>query len=104
MNPTVSYPTRGATGRGAHSGYEALAKGLGWLSIGLGLAELVAPQALCRALGLEGRETLVQVYGAREMATGVAILMSHDPTPWVWGRVGGDVVDLATLAMGSWAI
>ena len=100
MNPTFSFPTRGATGRGAHSGYEALAKGLGWFSIGLGLAELVAPQALCRALGLQGRETLVQVYGAREIATGVAILMSHDPTPWIWGRVGGDAIDLATLATG----
>lgn len=100
MNPTFSFPTRGAIGRGAHSGYEALAKGLGWFSLGLGLAELVAPQALCRALGLEGRETLVQVYGAREIATGVAILMSHDPTPWIWGRVGGDAVDLVTLATG----
>ena len=67
MNPTFSFPTRGAIGRRAHSGYEALAKGLGWFSIGFGLAELVAPQALCRALGPDGRETLVQVYGAREI-------------------------------------
>ncbi len=91
---------RGATGRGAHSGHEAVARGLGWFSIGLGLAELVAPRDFCRALGLDGRETLVQAYGAREVATGVAILMSHDPTPWIWGRVGGDAIDIATLATG----
>lgn len=91
---------RGATGRGAHSGHEALARGLGWFSLGLGLAELVAPRDLCRVLGLDGRETLLQAYGARGLATGVAILMSHDPTPWIWGRVGGDAVDLATLATG----
>lgn len=95
-----SLPVRGATGRGAHSGYEGLAKGLGWFSIGLGLAELLAPRSLCRALGMEGNETLVRAYGAREVATGVAILMSHDPTPWIWGRVGGDGLDLATLASG----
>jgi hypothetical protein len=93
-------PTRGARGRGAHSHYEGLAKGLGWFSIGLGLAELLAARPLCRALGMEGRETLIRAYGARELATGVAILMSHDPTPWIWGRVGGDALDIATLATG----
>ena len=97
---TSSVPARGATGRGAHSGYEGLAKGLGWFSLGLGLAELLAPRSLCRALGLEGSETLVRAYGARELATGVAILMSHDPTPWIWGRVGGEALVLATLASG----
>lgn len=89
---------RGPTGRGAHSGYERLAKGLGYFSLGLGLLELLAPRALCRALGMEGKENLVRAYGAREAMTGVAILMSHDPTPWIYGRVAGDAVDLATLA------
>ncbi|WP_246154235.1 tail fiber assembly protein [Methylobacterium oryzihabitans] len=93
-------PVRGPTPRPAHSGHARLARGLGWFSIGLGLAELIAPRALCRAIGLPGRETLVQAYGAREVATGIAILASHDPTPWIWGRVGGDALDLATLATG----
>ena len=92
--------TRGATGRGAHSGYEGLARGLGWFSIGLGLAELVIPDRFCRTLGLEGQEVLVRAYGAREIMAGVAILASHDPTPWIWARVGGDAVDLVTLAAG----
>ena len=52
------------------------------------------------ALGLEGQETLVRAYGAREVATGVAILASHDPTPWIWGRVAGDAADLATAGKG----
>ena len=93
--------TRGATGRGAHSGYEALAKGLGIFSIGLGLAELLAPRSFCRAFGMEGQESLFRAYGVRELATGVAIMASHDPTPWMWGRVGGDAIDLATLAAGA---
>ncbi|WP_375459183.1 cyclase dehydrase [uncultured Enterovirga sp.] len=90
-------PTRGPSGRGAHSGSETLAKGLGWFSIGLGLAELIAPRAICRTLGMDGQENLVRAYGVRELATGVAILMSHDPTPWIYGRIGGDALDLATL-------
>ena len=84
----------------SQSPYDKLASGLGWFSIALGAAELFAPRALTRALGMEGHENVVRAYGAREVATGVAILMSHDPAPWVWGRVGGDALDLATLATG----
>ena len=29
-----------------------------------------------------------------------AILASKDPTPWVWGRVAGDALDIGTLAYG----
>ena len=93
-------PTRPARGRGARTGPDELARGLGWFSIGLGLLELAAAPALCRALGLAGRETLVRSYGVRELATGIAILGSHDPTPWILGRIGGDALDLATLATG----
>ena len=78
----------------------ALATGLGWFSIGLGLAEVLAPGKLARTLGMEGSETLISAYGIRELAAGVGILSSNDPTPWVWGRVAGDALDIATLAVG----
>ena len=77
-----------------------LAEGLGWFSIGLGVAELLAARTLGRALGMEDRSELLRTYGAREIVTGVGILTQPDPTPWIWGRVGGDVLDLATLATG----
>jgi hypothetical protein len=77
-----------------------LAEGLGWFSIGLGLTELLAARPLARALGMEEKTELFRAYGARELATGVGILTQRDPTPWIWGRVGGDVLDLATLATG----
>ena len=47
---------------------------------------------------MEGQERLVQAYGLREAMTGVAILMSHDPEPWISGRIIGDTMDLVTLA------
>ena len=65
----------------------ALARGLGWFSIGLGLAEMLAPRMLTEQMGMQGKESLLRFYGAREMAAGVGILMSDNPAPWVWGRV-----------------
>jgi hypothetical protein len=88
---------RGARGHGAHSSSEGIARGLGYFSIALGLAQVLAPRAISRGVGLHGRESLMRACGAREIATGVAILTSHDPTPWIWGRIGGDAFDLATL-------
>ena len=82
----------------SRSSSDALAKGLGYFSIALGVAELLAPRALCNALGIGNHETLVRAYGVREVATGVAILMSHDATPWILSRVAGDAVDIATVA------
>jgi hypothetical protein len=78
-----------------------LAKGLGFFSIALGILELAAPRALCRAIGVDGHETVVRAYGAREIANGIAILTTHDATPWVWGRVAGDGLDIATVLAGS---
>src|SRR3954470_11938944 len=75
-----------------------VATGLGWFSIALGCVELFATRQLARALGMESNETLLRCYGAREVATGIGILMAKDPTPWIWARVLGDAVDLGTLA------
>ena len=75
-----------------------VATGLGWFSIGLGLAEILAPQQLGKALGLENRTRLLRFYGFREMTAGIGILAQNRPTAgWLWARVGGDALDLATL-------
>jgi hypothetical protein len=76
----------------------ALARGLGWFSIGLGLAEICIPHRFARAFAMRGEETLVRFYGVREVLTGIGILSSSQPKPWMWGRVAGDALDLATLA------
>ncbi|HEX6040606.1 hypothetical protein [Longimicrobium sp.] len=77
---------------------QTLANFLGWFSLGLGAAELLAPRALEEWLGVEGRKALVQGYGVREIGTGIGILTERRPAGWVWGRVAGDVLDLGTLA------
>ena len=78
------------------SSHDRLARGLGYFSLALGVAELIAPGLICRAIGLKSGEAVVRGYGVREVGTGLAILASHDAAPWVWGRVAGDVADLAT--------
>jgi hypothetical protein len=77
---------------------ERLARGLGWFSIALGAAEVLAPGTLARSLGMRDKEGLIRAYGLREIATGVAILSATDPKPWIWARVGGDALDIATLS------
>jgi hypothetical protein len=78
----------------------SLARGLGWFSLALGATEVLAPQVVTRALGMQGRETLIRAYGVREIASGIGILSSRNPAPWVWSRVAGDALDLATLSAG----
>ena len=77
---------------------ESLARGLGWFSIGLGLAEILMPRALARGLNMQGRESLLLLYGVREIVTGIGLLAATRRTPWMWGRVAGDALDIATLA------
>ena len=67
-----------------HSAH-ALAQGLGWFSIGLGLAELLAPGNLARFLGMEERTELIRVYGMREIATGLGICRRTIPRPGCGG-------------------
>lgn len=78
---------------------QTVAKGLGWFSIGLGLAELLMPRMLTRSLGMRGKENLLRLYGLREINTGIGILaVQRKRSPWIWGRVAGDALDIATLA------
>ena len=78
---------------------DRMARNLGWFSIGLGLAELIAPGRIARSLGLEGKENLLRGHGVREIGAGIGAL-SVDPTPAMWSRVGGDLLDLGALAIG----
>jgi hypothetical protein len=76
-----------------------LARGLGWFSVGLGAAELLAPGALNRSLGMREYNTLVRGFGLREIGAGIGILTQRNPTPWVWARVAGDALDLTALLL-----
>ena len=76
------------------------ARALGWFSIGLGLAELMMPRKLARAAGMPNLPIVTRTFGLREIGTGIGILTSKDPSPWLWGRVAGDALDIATVSAG----
>jgi len=78
---------------------KTVACGLGWFSIGLGLAEVLAPRTLERVLGIKHHGFLLRVMGLREIASGVGILTGRRPSGWLWARAGGDVIDIAALGM-----
>jgi len=79
---------------------QKLARFLGWFSLGLGLAQLGATQGLSEMIGIKyGRRsrTALRSVGLREVTAGMGILLQSRPTPWVWSRVAGDIMDLALL-------
>ena len=97
MNPTLRSDYYSDVYNGTNESH-AFARGLGWMSIGLGAIELWKNQQLSESLGTGGQGRVFQIYGLREIATGVGLLTAKNPTPWVWARVAGDLLDMATLA------
>lgn len=77
------------------------ARGLGWFSIGLGLAEVLAPRAIAQTVGARRHDKLIRAYGVREIASGIGILANPQPAGWLWTRVAGDMVDLASLGLAA---
>jgi uncharacterized membrane protein len=76
-----------------------LAHGLGWFSICLGIAQLVAPRSVGRMVGINDNSGVLRVVGLREIASGIGILAQPQPARWLWSRVGGDVMDLTLLGL-----
>jgi uncharacterized membrane protein len=91
---SVKQRATGVFGRYSH---EQIADGLGWFSLGLGVAELFAPRLLSRVIGArEDHPSLMRLFGLREIAAG-AVILSGMRAAGCWSRVGGDAVDLACL-------
>ena len=83
-----------ADGRG-----QALAKGLGVFSLGLGLTEVVAPRALARLIGVDQSAAtpwILRALGAREIGHGIGIFARPKS---VWTRLIGDAIDVAYVAL-----
>lgn len=79
---------------------ERLAHGLGWFSLSLGLAEILAPRMISRLVAGDARYAqLIRFYGLRELMSGLMIFgQGARPAAAVWSRVAGDAVDIASLA------
>ena len=82
---------------------ETVAKGLGWVSIAIGLSEILMPRKIERTMGVgDGQNTgILRVLGVREICQGIDILAHRDPTPGLWARVAGDMLDGVVLAVAG---
>lgn len=78
-----------------------VARSLGWFSIGLGLAQLLAPRRISRVVGVGEHPHLMRAFGARELASGVGILAQRRPAGWLWSRLAGDAMDMAMLGIAA---
>jgi uncharacterized membrane protein len=76
-----------------------VARALGAFSIALGTAGLIAPRALARAMGVPRHSAVLRAIALRELATGIGLLRNVRAGRWAWGRVAGDVMDLAMLSL-----
>ena len=79
---------------------ETSARTLGWFSLGLGTAQLLAPGTVARCIGVGSGDlsrTILRLVGARELLAGVGLLTQRRPTVWLWARVAGDLLDLGLL-------
>ena len=76
---------------------------LGWTSIAIGLTEILAPKQLEKTMGVGNGQTtgILRVLGVREIMHGIDILAHEDPTPGVWSRVFGDLLDGVLLAAAA---
>jgi uncharacterized membrane protein len=77
---------------------DSLERSLGWFSIGLGVAAVVAPRLVCWLSGTRS-PVLMRLVGTRELTAGIGILTQRDRGPWLWSRVVGDTFDLAALSV-----
>jgi hypothetical protein len=78
-----------------------LARGLGWVSIGVGLAVIAAPVPLMQAFGLGDRPNLGRFLGVRDLVLGAGILRGQNVGVWLRGRGIADALDGALILGGA---
>ena len=79
------------------------AQALGWTSIAIGLTEILAPKQLEKMMGVGNGQTtgILRVLGVREIMHGVDLLAHENPTPGVWSRVFGELLDGVLLGAAA---
>jgi len=101
---TATYEHVPAHGHRENGRAHRMARGLGWFSLGLGVAAVAAPRGVTRLVGIDGSASasrMVRLLGAREIVQGAGLLTGRRPAGWAWSRVAGDVVDLSALAVAT---
>ena len=78
-----------------------LARGIGWLSVAVGLQLVVAPVSGTRGFGMGDRPALGRVMGIRDLVVGAGLLRGEDTRAWLIARGVNDAVDAAIILGGA---
>jgi hypothetical protein len=78
-----------------------LARILGWVSIGVGLAALAAPGPLMKAIGLGDRPNLGRILGVRDLVLGAGLLRGQNTAGWCRVRGIADALDVVLIIGGA---
>ena len=78
-----------------------LARGIGWVSIGVGLALVAAPARTVRRFGMGERPNLGRSLGVRDLVLGAGLLRSENLSRWLRARAISDAADAALLIGGA---
>ena len=78
-----------------------LARGVGFVSLGVGLALLVAPARTVEAFGMGEHKRLGRLLGVRDLILAAGLLHGGNPAPWLRARALSDAADAALLAGGA---
>jgi hypothetical protein len=90
-------------GKGSNSVDERkLARGIGWLSVGVGLTLVAAPKLTVRAFGMGKRPNLGRFLGVRDLVVGAGLLsQSENLAPWLRARAVCDAADATLFLAGA---
>lgn len=78
-----------------------LARLVGLVSLGVGLALLAAPAWTTKSFGMGERKELGRFLGIRDLILAAGLLRSENPTSWLRARAISDAADAALLAGGA---
>jgi hypothetical protein len=63
-----------------------IARGKGWLSIGVGLVALVVPPSISGLVGYVETPALLRLVGVRDLCIGAGLLRPGNGRRWLWAR------------------
>ena len=63
-----------------------LARAVGWVSLGLGLALVASPARTVKRLGMSERPNLGRLLGARDLVLGAGLLRGQSEATWLRAR------------------
>ncbi len=78
-----------------------LARGVGLVSLGVGLALVAAPARTVELFGMGERPNLGRFLGVRDLILAAGLLRGWNPAAWLRARAVSDAADAALLAGGA---